>query len=142
MHIHTEPSNGPRPIMSTTQDRSHTNMASALAQGEYKVIIIGPLAVGKTSLLLQYISNSFEEHVSKFVSEEKKAIIVDDKEIVLDLWDTAGEAPISFSLSHTHTHTLSLASSPSVYGYTCVCLHYPVCTQYVCMFVMYYTAFQ
>ena len=136
MHIHTEPlSNGPQPIMSTTQDRSHTNMASALAQGEYKVIIIGPLGVGKTSLLLQYISNSFEEHVSKFVSEEKKAIIVDDKEIVLDLWDTAGEAPVSFSLSHTHTHIHCLLLLLRVCMATLVCVYITQCVHnmFVCL---------
>ncbi len=66
------------------------NLASALTANEYKVIIIGGLGVGKTSLLLRYVHDTFEDRVSRFVAEEKKVVIVDDQEVVLDIWDTAG----------------------------------------------------
>lgn len=66
------------------------SMASALAANEYKVIIIGGLGVGKTSLLLRFVHDTFEDRVSRFVAEEKKAVIVDGQEVVLDIWDTAG----------------------------------------------------
>ena len=66
------------------------NLASALTTNEYKVIIIGGLGVGKTSLLLRFVHDTFEDRVSRFVAEEKKAVMVDSKEIILDIWDTAG----------------------------------------------------
>ena len=65
-------------------------MASALQGDEYKVIIIGALAVGKTSLLLRFVHDTFEDRISRFVSEEKKSVTVNGKEIVLNIWDTAG----------------------------------------------------
>ena len=76
------------------------NMATALQAEEYKVIIIGALGVGKTSLLLRYVHDTFEDRLSRFVSEEKKTIVVQGKEIVLDIWDTAGTRRM-----HTHTYT-------------------------------------
>ena len=66
------------------------NIATDLHKDEYKVIIIGALAVGKTSLLLRYVHNTFEDRISKFISEEKKSVVVNGREIVLHLWDTAG----------------------------------------------------
>ncbi len=68
-----------------------TTLASAMQQDEYKVIIIGALGAGKTSLLLRYVHDKFEDRISRFVSEERKVVTVGDKEIVLDIWDTAGK---------------------------------------------------
>ena len=70
--------------------RTDENIATALCMNEYKVIIIGALGVGKTSLLLRYVHNTFEDRISKFISEEKKVITANNKEIGLHLWDTAG----------------------------------------------------
>jgi len=47
--------------------------------------------VGKTSLLLRFVHDTFVDRVSRFVAEEKKAVVVNGQEIVLDIWDTAGE---------------------------------------------------
>ena len=69
----------------------NNNMANALAGDEHKVIIIGGLGVGKTSLLLRFVHETFEDHVSRFVAEEKKTVVVSGQQIVLDIWDTAGE---------------------------------------------------
>lgn len=73
------------------------NMATALRPDEYKIVVIGALGVGKTSLMMRFITNRFEERISRFISEEKKAVRVKDgrgkeREITLDIWDTAGEA--------------------------------------------------
>ena len=73
--------------MSTKKDN---NLASALQSEDYKIIIIGNLGTGKTSLLLRFVYGTFEERVSRFVSEEKKVVRVGGKEMTLDLWDTAG----------------------------------------------------
>ena len=67
-------------------------MANALGANEYKVIIIGGLGVGKTSLLLRFVHDTFEDRVSRFVAEEKKTVTVDGHQVVLDIWDTAGKA--------------------------------------------------
>lgn len=61
-----------------------------LGTNEYKVIIIGAVGVGKTSLLVRYIYNTFEDSSMKVISEEKKKITISGQEVVLDLWDTAG----------------------------------------------------
>ena len=41
--------------------------------------------------MLRYIYDTFEDKISRFVSEEKKSINVDNKEVILDIWDTAGK---------------------------------------------------
>lgn len=72
-------------------EKDRNTMASALCSSEYKVIIIGGLGVGKTSLLLRFVHDTFEDRVSRFVAEEKKSVNVDGYEVVLDIWDTAGQ---------------------------------------------------
>eukprot|EP00731_Ephydatia_muelleri_P021438 Em0014g29a len=49
------------------------------------------LSVGKTSVLLRYVHNTFEDRISRFISEERKAIRIQNQEILLNLWDTAGQ---------------------------------------------------
>ena len=78
------------PELSPPRSFSSDSMATAFSSSEYKVIIIGGLGVGKTSLLLRYVHDTFEDRVSKFVAEEKKTIVVNGVEVVLDIWDTAG----------------------------------------------------
>jgi hypothetical protein len=41
--------------------------------------------------MLRYIYDTFEDKISRFVSEEKKSVTVDGREVVLDIWDTAGK---------------------------------------------------
>lgn len=78
--------------MAQPQDgRSSTTNTTLLRPNEYKVILIGAVGVGKTSLLMRYVHNEFQETPNKFVSEEKKAISINGQEIVLYLWDTAGK---------------------------------------------------
>lgn len=72
-------------------EKERDTLASVLATSEYKVIIIGGLGVGKTSILLRYVHDTFEDRVSRFVAEEKKTVSVDGYEVVLDIWDTAGK---------------------------------------------------
>ncbi len=70
---------------------SSNQQGAVLSSNEYKVILIGAVGVGKTSLLVRYVFNTFEDSASsKAISEEKKKIVIGGKEIVLDLWDTAG----------------------------------------------------
>ena len=74
------------------------SMPGPLGSNEYKVIIIGGLGVGKTSLLLRYVHDTFEDRVSRFVAEEKKGVTINGQEIVLDIWDTAGKPSMPIDL--------------------------------------------
>ena len=58
---------------------------------ELKLVIVGESSVGKSCLILSYSMHSFEEdHIPTVVETYKTRIKVDDKEITLYIWDTAG----------------------------------------------------
>lgn len=58
-----------------------------------KICMVGTFAVGKTSLIRRYVSSMFSEKylTTVGVKIDKKVITVDDEEIMLMLWDLAGE---------------------------------------------------
>lgn len=59
-----------------------------------KIIVLGDIAVGKTSIIKRYITNTFTEQHKTTISTEqnKKKINLDGETIVnLNIWDTAGE---------------------------------------------------
>ena len=58
-----------------------------------KILIIGDSNVGKTSILLQYTSDFFQElHIATIGVEFKlKEITLDNIEYKLNIWDTAGQ---------------------------------------------------
>lgn len=103
--------------MSKKNSSDKENLATALCAGEYKVIIIGGLGVGKTSLLLRYVHDTFEDRVSRFVAEEKKAVTVGGQEIILDIWDTAGKGPVKVTPSILKSPLVSF--TVNVYIETC-----------------------
>ena len=60
---------------------------------KFKVVIAGQKDVGKTSLLRRYATGKFDTSTLSTIGVdfETKKIIVDDVEILLNLWDFAGE---------------------------------------------------
>ncbi|MCA9471058.1 MAG: GTP-binding protein [Nitrospirales bacterium] len=58
-----------------------------------KVCMLGAFAVGKTSLVRQYVSGIFSEkyHTTVGVKIDKKVVEVDGQEMTLILWDLHGE---------------------------------------------------
>lgn len=59
---------------------------------EYKLIFLGPSGVGKTSLLLQYSENVFQDIKSTIgVDVRYNYITLENKKIKLDIWDTSGQ---------------------------------------------------
>ena len=65
----------------------------------FKVIIIGDAGVGKTSILLRFIEDKFVQTTTSigYISDRKKLVKVNGKEVQLHVWDTAGQVG-----SHNH----------------------------------------
>lgn len=74
----------------------------------FKVVLLGEGAVGKSSLMLRYVENKFNpRHISTIqASFLSKRISVDDSQVDLNIWDTAGQekfhalGPIYYRDSH------------------------------------------
>lgn len=61
---------------------------------EFKIVLIGDSAVGKTCLIQRYLKDQFTEnlHCSLGVEFQNKTVILDEKTIVdIKIWDTCGE---------------------------------------------------
>ena len=58
-----------------------------------KICMLGAFAVGKTSLVKQYVSGIFSEkyHTTVGVKIDKKVLEIDGQEVTLILWDLHGE---------------------------------------------------
>ncbi len=58
-----------------------------------KICMLGSFAVGKTSLVQQYVNSIFSEkyHTTIGVKIDKKPVAIDEKEVNLLLWDIHGE---------------------------------------------------
>lgn len=68
----------------------------------YKVLVIGDLGVGKTSIIKRYVHQHFSANYRATIGVDfaLKVLNLDQDTIRLQLWDIAGE------ILHTHTHTL------------------------------------
>jgi len=55
-----------------------------------RVLLVGDAGVGKTSILLRFVENSFEEQQSEFESKTK-TMTVKGRDVKLTLMDTAGQ---------------------------------------------------
>ena len=59
---------------------------------QYKILVLGESSVGKTSLLVRYTEDKFENTVQTIgVDVKNKYVIYENKKIQLELWDTAGQ---------------------------------------------------
>ena len=58
-----------------------------------KVTLLGNSGVGKTCIILRYTKNEYNDNTlsSRGVSYSSKIISINNKEVQLDLWDTAGQ---------------------------------------------------
>ena len=82
---------------------------SAKNKLNYKIILLGDVSVGKTSIFNRFINNSFSPSSSDTTSidNKQKSIVIDENTIAcLSLWDTAGEekfkgiAPLYYKDAH------------------------------------------
>ena len=58
-----------------------------------KTTLIGDSGVGKTCIIRRYISNEFSDDLmsTNGVSYSKRELIIGDRKVQIDLWDTAGQ---------------------------------------------------
>lgn len=83
--------------MTDTQQVEKKNTISQkqkpLVNQDWKVIFLGAAGVGKTSIINQFMYNQFSRSYETTVGVDyfTKSINVEDKSIVLQIWDTAGQ---------------------------------------------------
>lgn len=60
---------------------------------EVKVVLLGDTGVGKSSLVLRFVTNNFKPYSESTIGASfmSKMIMVDGKPIKFQIWDTAGE---------------------------------------------------
>lgn len=56
----------------------------------YKVVVVGESGVGKSSILLRYINNTFSENIKNTIGVDNFEKQMSEK-ITLSIWDTAGQ---------------------------------------------------
>lgn len=59
----------------------------------FKLLMIGDAGVGKSSMLLRFTDNSFDDHIQSTIGVDFKVkhMDIDDKRVKLTIWDTAGQ---------------------------------------------------
>eukprot|EP00483_Globobulimina_turgida_P002776 UN02781 len=92
-----------------------------MQEHKFKVVLLGEGRVGKTSILLRYINNSFsEKQTSTFqASYQEKILNIGNNSVSLAIWDTAGQerfhalAPIYYRDSNAAILTFDITDKTS-----------------------------
>ena len=67
-------------------------LAKSSSKINLKIVAIGDGAVGKTSLLMSYSNNRFpRDYVPTVFDNFSRDVLVDEQEVQMNLWDTAGQ---------------------------------------------------
>ena len=64
---------------------------------EVKVVLLGDTGVGKSSLVLRFVTNNFKPYSESTIGASfmSKMIMVDGKPIKFQIWDTAGKITLN-----------------------------------------------
>lgn len=64
---------------------------------EVKVVLLGDTGVGKSSLVLRFVTNNFKPYSESTIGASfmSKMIMVDGKPIKFQIWDTAGNITLN-----------------------------------------------
>ncbi|KAI9326239.1 ras family-domain-containing protein [Zopfochytrium polystomum] len=78
---------------STTSSSAQPTAAAAAKPIQVKLVLLGEAAVGKSSLVLRFVNNEFQENKeptigAAFLTQKCK---LEDKVIKFEIWDTAGQ---------------------------------------------------
>ncbi|KAJ3279091.1 Ras- protein Rab-5C, partial [Blyttiomyces sp. JEL0837] len=78
---------------SAQQQSNNNNNAAAMKPIQVKLVLLGEAAVGKSSLVLRFVNNEFQENKeptigAAFLTQKCK---LEDKIIKFEIWDTAGQ---------------------------------------------------
>ena len=67
-----------------------------------KVVAIGDMAVGKTSIAMRYVHNKFDPKYKATigVTYALKKLVINDKKITLGIWDTGGQEMFDYIRPH------------------------------------------
>ncbi|XP_041365659.1 rho-related GTP-binding protein RhoA-D-like [Gigantopelta aegis] len=80
----------------------------------YKLVVVGDGGSGKTCLLTVFCNGTFPEtYVPTIFENSISSITVDNKQVELELWDTAGQEEYDRlrPLSYTHSHVVIICFS-------------------------------
>lgn len=60
---------------------------------QFKMVLLGESAVGKSSLVLRFVKGQFHEYQESTIGAAflTQTVNVDDTNVKLELWDTAGQ---------------------------------------------------
>ena len=69
------------------------NDSELLDGGLIKILILGDMGVGKTSLMLRYVDDQFSERHMPTIGVEfrSKTVWINNENILVQIWDTAGQ---------------------------------------------------
>ena len=73
--------------------RMNSANSSEMVENGEKVVIIGDASVGKTSLILRYVNNTFSDNVKPTIGCDHydKDVSIGGQAVKLSIWDTAGQ---------------------------------------------------
>ena len=70
---------------------------------EYKLVVVGGGGVGKSALTIQLIQSHFVDEYDPTIEDSyRKACVVDDQQVMLDILDTAGQEEYLAMREHAH----------------------------------------
>ncbi|XP_052282122.1 uncharacterized protein LOC127879382 isoform X2 [Dreissena polymorpha] len=72
---------------------NHDTLQGTSCMYKLKVVLIGDISVGKTSIALRFVSNSFQDGYRATIGATyiSKTAVIDDDVICFQIWDTAGQ---------------------------------------------------
>ena len=78
-----------------------------------KVIILGDSGVGKTSLMNQYVNKKFSNQYKATIGADflTKEVMVDDRLVTMQIWDTAGQVILYLVISSHQIDIMSYSLS-------------------------------